>query len=120
VYPDAKIEMVRGGIRLFPSPPPIKRRQVSVGLMPESSPTPVAALPAPSTRGPSGVLQTFNADRLVSQDALDQLSEVAPGWDKYYLESAYKQFVTGLGEMPRNLDRAFLGWAKKFTKGKRP
>jgi hypothetical protein len=120
VYPDAKIEMVRGGIRLFPSPPPIKRRQVSVGLMPETSATPVAALPAPSTRGPSGVLQTFNADRLVSQDALDQLSEVAPGWDKYYLESVYKQFVTGLGEMPRNLDRAFLGWAKKFTKGKRP
>ena len=26
----------------------------------------------------------------------------------------------GLGEMPRNPDRAFLGWAKKFTKGKPP
>ena len=45
---------------------------------------------------------------------------MAPGWDKYYLEATYKQFVTGLGEMPRNPDRAFLGWAKKFTKGKPP
>lgn len=28
VYPDAKMEFVRGGLRLFPSPPPVKRRQV--------------------------------------------------------------------------------------------
>ena len=32
VYPDAKIEQVNGGLRLVPSPPPIKRRQVVVAL----------------------------------------------------------------------------------------
>lgn len=119
VYPDAKIEMVRGGIRLFPSPPPIKRSQVVVGLIPKS-PTVPPALPAPAPRAAPSTPTIFNADRLVSQDALDQVREVAPGWDKYFLEAAYKQFVTGLGEMPRNPDRAFLGWAKKFTKGKPP
>ncbi len=119
VYPDAKIEMVRGGIRLFPSPPPIKRSQVVVGLMPKSS-TPLPALAAPAPLSSPSTPPVFNADRLVSQDALEQVRDVAPGWDKYYLEAAYKQFVTGLGEMPRNPDRAFLGWAKKFTKGKPP
>ena len=34
VYPDAKMEFVRGGLRLFPSPPPVKRRQVVVALPP--------------------------------------------------------------------------------------
>ena len=117
VYPDAKIDIVRGGIRLFPSPPPIKRRQVTVGL---PIPTTPAALPAPSPpMGPSET-KTVDVERLVSADALEQLSVVAPGWDKYYLESAYKAFVLELGEMPRNADRAFHGWARKFTKGKRP
>jgi len=79
-----------------------------------------AALPAPSPRvGPSDAKQV-DVERLVSADALEQLSVVAPGWDKYYLESAYKKFVLELGEMPRNADRAFHGWARKFTKGKRP
>ena len=119
VYPDAKIEMVRGGIRLFPSPPPIKRSQVVVGLIPKSS-VPLPALTAPAPHSSPSPPAVFNADRLVSQDALEQVRDVAPGWDKYYLEATYKQFVTGLGEMPRNPDRAFLGWAKKFTKGKPP
>jgi hypothetical protein len=51
---------------------------------------------------------------------MEQVSEIAPGWDKYYLEAAYKDWVVGLGEMPRNADAAFLGWVRKFTKGKAP
>jgi hypothetical protein len=45
---------------------------------------------------------------------------LAPGWDKHFLVATYKKWVAGLGEMPRNADAAFLGWVKKFTKGKRP
>lgn len=117
VYPDARIETVRGGLKLLPSPPPVKRRQVVVAL-----PAPAqAAIPAPQKKAPGpSAPKPFSVDALVSSAAIEQLSEVAPGWDKYFLESAYKEFVKGLGEMPRNADAAFLGWVRKFTKGKRP
>jgi len=57
---------------------------------------------------------------LVSTAAIEELSEIAPGWDKYYLEAAYKNFVARQTEPPRHPDRAFHGWVRKFTKGKRP
>ena len=118
VYPDAKIEIVRGGLRLFPSPPPIKRRQVVVAL-PKPEAASVAKLPAAPQWSISSPT-SFDRDRLVSLEALEEVRDVAPGWDKYFLEATYKEFVAGLGEMPRNPDRAFIGWARKFTKGKRP
>jgi len=119
VYPDAKIEMVRGGVRLFPSPPPIKRRQVLVAL-PSPETTAVSAPPPPAAQSSPRVPKSFNRDQLVSAEALEQVRDIAPGWDRYYLEATYKEFVAGLGEMPRNPDRAFIGWARKFTKGRRP
>ena len=121
VYPDAKMEIVRGGLRLFPSPPPVKRRQVVVALPARAAAVPATAMTKPAdTQSSRSAPTAFDRDRLVSLDALEQVREVAPGWDKYYLEAAYKEFVSRLGEMPRNPDRAFLGWARKFTKGKRP
>jgi hypothetical protein len=121
VYPDAKMEIVRGGLRLFPSPPPVKRRQVVVALPARAAAVPATAMTKPAdTQSSRSAPTAFDRDRLVSLDALEQVREVAPGWDKYYLEAAYKEFVSRLGEMPRNADRAFLGWARKFTKGKRP
>ena len=121
VYPDAKMEFVRGGLRLFPSPPPVKRRQVVVALPARAASVPAATTAKPAdTQWSRSAPAAFDRDRLVSPDALEQVREVAPGWDKYYLEAAYKEFVSRLGEMPRNPDRAFLGWARKFTKGKRP
>jgi hypothetical protein len=59
---------------------------------------------------------------LVSEKALAQVAEIAPGWDKHHLAVIYVDYVnTELGgERPRHRDAAFLGWVKKFTKGKRP
>ena len=55
----------------------------------------------------------------VSQNALDQLRAVAPGWDRYALEAAYKDWVRDK-DAARNEDARFLGWAKSFTKGRAP
>jgi hypothetical protein len=98
----------------------VKRRQVVVALPARAEPVPAAATAKPAEQWSRSAPTAFDRDRLVSPDALEQVREVAPGWDKYYLEAAYKEFVSRLGEMPRNPDRAFLGWARKFTKGKRP
>jgi hypothetical protein len=106
-YKDARVEAVPGGLRLLPSPPPVKRKMIA---LPASVPT---SRPAPS---PAPVV----AKDLVSVDALEKVPSIAPGWDKYALAERYRAWVADLGEMPRNPDAAFLGWVKKFTKGKRP
>jgi len=103
VYPDARVEEVKGGIRLYPSPPPVKRTNVVVKLA-----APVLATPA-----------SVDQIRLLPE-TLEQVPSVAPGWDKYYLESLWREWISTKAGMPKYPDKAFLGWAKKFTKGKKP
>lgn len=112
VYQEARLEVVRGGLKLLPSPPAYKRSRVVVAL-PKPDSKPIAkAPPSPSS--------AVRRDLLVSERAMEQVSDIAPGWDKHYLEAAYKEWVAGKEEMPRNIDAAFLGWVRKFTKGRRP
>jgi hypothetical protein len=103
VYPDARVDEVTGGLRLYPSPPPIKKTNV------------VVKLAAPEVVPPASV------DRIVLQgETLLRVPEVAPGWDKYYLETLWREWIATKAGMPKDPDKAFLGWCKKFTKGKRP
>lgn len=98
VYPDAKVEKVKGGLRLFPSPAPIKKKSVVVKALP---PKPTTLEPSPS--------------------AMEKVRLYAPGWDKYALLSDWQAWHAEKGlPMPKDIDKAFLGWAKSFTKGKPP
>ena len=54
-----------------------------------------------------------------SDETYERLRSVAPGWDRQYLLNTYRDFSKGR-EKPNVPDAAFLGWAKKFTKGKPP
>ena len=119
-YRDARIETANGGLRLLPSPPPVKRKMVALPRTASAPPAtvfaePTAALPAPA----SGALRMQD---LVSEKALEQVPVLAPGWDKHHLAATYVAYVNEelRGERPRHRDAAFLGWVKKFTKGKRP
>jgi hypothetical protein len=122
VYPDARIEPMRGGLKLLSSPPPCRRERVVVAL-PAS-----AAAKRPSRAGRTAPAPHLDAtprppvalSALVSERALQQVTDLAPGWDKHYLEAVYKDWVAGKGDMPRHADAAFLGWVRKYTKGKRP
>jgi hypothetical protein len=54
----------------------------------------------------------------VSEEALDRVRQVAPGWDR---QALLRRFLEWPGSREaRDMDRAFLGWVKSFTKGKRP
>ena len=105
VYKDAKLDQVRGGLILYSSPPPIARKSVVVALPPPPA-TAAAVKPAASRSW-------------VSEDALDRVRDAAPGWDRQWLLAKYQEWSKGK-PTPANIDAAFLGWAKKFTKGKRP
>ncbi len=54
---------------------------------------------------------------MVSTQAIEQLYDIAPGWDKYMLENVYAAWAKDK-EAARNEDARFLGWVKSFTKGK--
>lgn len=155
VYPGARVEKIRGGLRLMPSPPPVRRKGVVVALPDPKvvlrSDTKVALRSAPEgsasvhgkvrvTSG-SAVGATAPAEHrgalaintagiqpkaaelpkapLISEDALAQVRSVAPGWDKYFLAARYTEWMKSR-EHPTNPDAAFLGWVKRFTKGKPP
>lgn len=111
VYPGARVDKIRGGLRLMPSPPPIKRKGVVVAL-----PATVATDAAPPMPPKAAALPQAP---LISEDALAAVRSVAPGWDKYFLAARYQEWMKGR-EHPKNPDAAFLGWAKRFTKGKAP
>jgi replication initiator protein len=147
-YQEARIETVTGGLKLLPSPPPVKRTTVMVGAVegacadtrhrkPAALPAPLASpLPAePATASAGGSVngQDGNAmaiplpgpsavivEKLVSERALEQVPGIAPGWDKYALAEKYKAWVVEKGEMPRHPDAAFVGWVRSYTKGVRP
>jgi plasmid replication initiation protein len=53
----------------------------------------------------------------VSQSAIDQLYDFAPGWDKYMLVAAYIEWAKDK-DAARSEDARFIGWAKSYTKGK--
>jgi plasmid replication initiation protein len=56
---------------------------------------------------------------MISSVAIEQLSDVAPGWDKYALESMYIAWAKDK-DVARDEDARFLGWARSFTKGRAP
>jgi hypothetical protein len=56
--------------------------------------------------------------RFVSEAALDRVRSVAPGWDRQMLLQRFTDWPGS--KNARNMDAAFLGWAKKYTGGKPP
>lgn len=58
------------------------------------------------------------AARYVSEEALDKMGSIASGWDRQHLLARFLEWPGSANA--RNMDAAFLGWAKSFTKGKDP
>jgi hypothetical protein len=54
---------------------------------------------------------------MVSEQAIESLYEIAPGWDKYLLEHSYIAWAKDK-EQARNEDARFLSWVGSFTKNK--
>lgn len=102
VYPDANLVVSDVGVRLFASYPPVGKR-----MLPN-----IKILPAPAII--LGV-DDFELDEIIRAE----LRGVAPGWCGDELARRWKAYRKGK-ERPDNLPKAFLGWARKFTKGKTP
>ena len=109
VYPSAKVEQVKGGLMLKPSPPPITRQAVGVsrGLADKVK----ASLPPPEPEVP------LSLHRLHPR-TVETFRKRYPRLDPYACEADFRHFLnTSAEEQPRNFDAAFIGFAKKWVKG---
>ena len=104
VYPDAKVELVRGGLLLKPSPPPMRGKiAVSVGLADHVR----ATLPAPPQEKP------------LNPETVTKFKAAWPNLDPYACRYDFDAWLEKVpGRQPRQYDRAFLGFAKKWAIGK--
>lgn len=103
VYPSAKVEEVTGGLMLYPSLPPVHREAVAVshGLAEQVR----RSLPAPP---PVKNLQPAT---------VEQFRKLYPRVDPYACKGDFDAWLEAK-EPPRSYDKAFLGFAKKWIKGK--
>ena len=103
VYPSAKVEEVTGGLLLKPSLPPVHRESVAVshGLAGQVR----ASLPAPPPV------------KHLAPATVERFRKLYPRIDPHACKGDFDGWLEAK-EPPRDYDRAFLGFAKKWVKGK--
>ena len=106
VYPSAKVELLPDGMMLYPSPPPVHYESVAVshGLADKVR----ATLPTPPEA------------RNLKTETLEQFRTLYPSLDPYACKAAFDAWLEGKrpDQQPKAYDRAFLGFAKRWIKGK--
>jgi len=104
VYPSAKVEQVTGGLLLHPSFPPVHRSSVavSVGL-------------ADHVRRS---LSEAASGKPLKPETVERFRELWPRLDVYACKGDFDAWIERKEQKPTHYDRAFLGFAKKWIKGK--
>lgn len=109
VYPAARIEQIRGGVKLLPSAPPVKASQTAVRL---SSPL------AKKSPTPKPAITKLARVKVVSDAALDQAAQLGVGEDPHQLEAMYAGILNSRKTKPKDIDADFLRWAKAFGRNR--
>jgi hypothetical protein len=102
VYPAAKIERATGALILYPSHPPI-RTAIKGCRVAQEKPEPLPLASPIAT---------------LLERTTEQFREICPRLDVYACKSDFDAWLNGK-EQPRNYQKAFLGFAKKWAKGKK-
>lgn len=103
VYPAANVTQVTGGLILNPSKPPIHKIMIQGHKNPAQEPLPLSA-----------PLQARN----LTERTLERFRELYPRLDPYACQGDFNAWLEGKDTPPANYNRAFLGFAKKWAKGK--
>ena len=105
VYPSAKVEQVRGGLLLKPSLPPVHAESVAVshGLADQVR----ARLPAPPPI------------KDLAPATVERFRKLYPRIDPHACKDDFDAWLeVEAREQPRDYGKAFLGFARKWVKGK--
>jgi hypothetical protein len=106
VYPDANVVQVTGGLILNPSKPPVRKTIMLIQghRNPKQEPLPLLRPP-----------QQPNLTPLT----IERFRGLYAGLDPYACQGDFDSWLSGKDNPPVNYDRAFLGFARKWAKGKR-
>jgi hypothetical protein len=113
VYPSAKVDQVKGGLKLYPSPPPIARQ--CVGVLPSRADKVKASLPPLEPALPAPPAAPVR--RLLHYKTLEKFKTLYPRKDVYACETDFRYWLANSpkAQEPENFDGAFLGFAKKWV-----
>lgn len=103
VYPAANVVQVTGGLILNPSHPPI-RKSIAKGQG-KGAQEGLPLLPPPQWPN-------------LNPETIDRFRELYRGLDPYACQGAFDTWLSGKPKPPADYNRAFLGFAKKWAKGK--
>ncbi len=120
VYPDARIDIVRGGLRLLPSAPPVRKSMILTPRIEKpatSSKTQIKiadALEAAAEKTPATPTAPTTPMPSLRMDTVIILKRLCAGWttEELWQRSPFK----GLARMPVDFDERFKNWAKEFVK----
>ena len=118
VYDTAKVCNVEKGLLLKPSPPHVPKRLIPelAGSRKRLLPAAIAAADAATEHLTSVVtLESFPPVRL-KLDTYEKAKKAAPGFDIYYLEQEWLEWIDKKGERPKNPDAAFIGFCRRKAK----
>jgi hypothetical protein len=115
VYDTAKVHNVEKGLLLKPSPPHVPKRLIPelAGSRKRLIPAAIAAADAATEHLTSVVtLESFPPVRL-KLDTFEKAKKAAPGFDVYFLEQEWLEWINKKGERPKNPDAAFIGFCRR-------
>jgi hypothetical protein len=115
IYDKAKVYNSDHGLLLKPSPPHVPKR-----LIPELAKSRRRLLPAAITAAEEATERlapviTFESHAPISLklDTFEKAKKVAPGFDIYYLEAEWREWIDKKGQHPKDPDAAFIGFCRK-------
>jgi hypothetical protein len=115
IYDKAKVYNANHGLLLKPSPPHVPKRLIPelAGSRKRLLPAAIAAADAATEHLTSVVTIGNHAPIRLKLDTYEKAKKAAPGFDIYYLEQEWLEWIDKKGERPKNPDAAFIGFCRR-------
>lgn len=118
IYDTAKVYDAVKGLVLKPSPPHVAKRLVpeAAGCRKKLLPVAIAAVKAADEH--LAAVATFETLPPINlkTETFEKAKQAARGFDIYYLEQEWREWIDKKGERPKNPDLAFVGFCKRKAK----
>ncbi len=115
IYDTAKVYNADHGLLLKPSPPHVPKR-----LIPELAksrkrllPAAIAAAEEATERLAPVITFESHAPIRLKLDTFEKAKRAAPGFDIYFLEAEWREWIDKKGQHPKDPDAAFIGFCRK-------
>lgn len=110
LYETARAYPTHNGLLLKPSPPHVAKQPY------KDLPGVRRPIPPPETVFPPALTTLWTGDIPLRTSTYEEAREIAPRLDIYYLEGEWKAWISKTGKMPKNPDKAFLGFIRLKAK----